>query len=62
MFYKDLKTFLIGFEVRAIFQLEVVGGRSQQLEIILVNLDKTVIFSKENIYLGLKVKHFSNFT
>ncbi|XP_065356796.1 uncharacterized protein LOC135951140 [Calliphora vicina] len=43
-----------GFEVRALFQLYVVGGKSQQLEMILVNLDKTVILSKESIYLGLR--------
>ncbi|KNC22402.1 hypothetical protein FF38_04659, partial [Lucilia cuprina] len=43
-----------GFEVRSIFQLDVVGGKSQQLEMIFVNLDKTVTLSKETIYLGLK--------
>ncbi|KAM7351072.1 uncharacterized protein ACRADG_004056 [Cochliomyia hominivorax] len=43
-----------GFEVRATFQLDVVGGKSQQLEIILINLDNIITLSKDNIYLGLK--------
>uniref|UniRef100_A0A1A9VXN7 Uncharacterized protein n=1 Tax=Glossina austeni TaxID=7395 RepID=A0A1A9VXN7_GLOAU len=43
-----------GFEVRANFQLDVVGGESKSFQITLVNLEKTLQLSKESIYLGLK--------
>lgn len=60
----ELKKSFLGYEVRAQFQLDVIGGKSQCFEIILVNLDKTVMLNKQNIYLGIKVKliseHFYN--
>ncbi|KAL9924984.1 uncharacterized protein ACN2A1_010385 [Glossina fuscipes fuscipes] len=43
-----------GFEVRANFQLDVVGGQSKSFQITLVNLEKTLHLSKDSIHLGLK--------
>lgn len=41
--------------MRANFELEVIGGESVELEIILVNLLNTVKFNRESVYVGLKV-------
>ncbi|SPP79109.1 uncharacterized protein LOC117582439 [Drosophila guanche] len=41
-------------ELRATFQLTVVGGRSQCLSVTLVNLTQKIKFHKESVYLGIK--------
>ncbi|XP_033235264.1 uncharacterized protein [Drosophila pseudoobscura] len=41
-------------EMRALFQLTVVGGRSQYLSVTLVNLAQKIKFHKESVYLGTK--------
>ncbi|EDW13046.2 uncharacterized protein Dmoj_GI18006 [Drosophila mojavensis] len=41
-------------EVKAVFQLDVVGGRSQYLSVILVNLVQKIKYLKDNIYLNVR--------
>uniref|UniRef100_A0A1I8MUJ3 Uncharacterized protein n=1 Tax=Musca domestica TaxID=7370 RepID=A0A1I8MUJ3_MUSDO len=43
-----------GFEVCATFQLQIIGGESQEFRINLVNLDRTLKLSKDSVYLGVK--------
>uniref|UniRef100_A0A1A9W0K3 Uncharacterized protein n=1 Tax=Glossina brevipalpis TaxID=37001 RepID=A0A1A9W0K3_9MUSC len=43
-----------GFEVKANFQLDIVGGQSKPFQITLVNVEKTLQLSKDGLYLGLK--------
>lgn len=42
-------------EMKSLFQLDVVGGRSQYLSVTLVNLPQKVKFHNDNIYLNIKV-------
>lgn len=42
-------------EVKALFQLDVVGGSSQYLSVTLVNLPQKIKFLKDNIYLNVRV-------
>lgn len=46
------------FEMRAIFELSVIGGRSQRLSVALVNLGQKVKFYKDSTYMGIKVTTF----
>ncbi|XP_061398688.1 uncharacterized protein LOC133334406 [Musca vetustissima] len=43
-----------GYEVSVAFQLQVVGGQSQEFHIKFVNLKRTLKLSKECVYLGVK--------
>lgn len=43
-------------EVKAVFQLDVVGGRSQYLSVTLVNLVQKIKYLKDNIYLNVRVR------
>ncbi|XP_073825858.1 uncharacterized protein isoform X2 [Musca autumnalis] len=49
-----------GYEVRAAFQLQVVGGENQEFRITLVNLDRTLKLNKESVHLDVKpwYEHF----
>ncbi|KAH8323278.1 hypothetical protein KR067_004291, partial [Drosophila pandora] len=42
------------FEMRAVFELSVIGGRSQRLSVALVNLGQKVKFYKDSTYMGIK--------
>ncbi|KAH8282977.1 hypothetical protein KR054_011387, partial [Drosophila jambulina] len=41
-------------EMQAIFELAIVGGRSQFLAVTLVNLSQKIRFHKESLYMGIK--------
>ncbi|KAH8361013.1 hypothetical protein KR093_010871, partial [Drosophila rubida] len=43
-----------GHEVKSLFELDIVGGRSQYLSVTLVNLTQKIKFHKDNIYLNIK--------
>ncbi|XP_034101229.1 uncharacterized protein LOC117565950 isoform X2 [Drosophila albomicans] len=43
-----------GHEVKSLFQLDIVGGRSQYFSVTLVNLAQKIKFHKDNIYLNIK--------
>lgn len=47
-------------EMKTLFCLEVVGGRSQYLSVTLVNLAQKIKFQKDNIYVNIKVAAFSS--
>ncbi|XP_064539581.1 uncharacterized protein LOC135429246 isoform X1 [Drosophila montana] len=41
-------------EVRSLFQLDVIGGRSEYLSVTLVNLVQKIKYYKDNIYLSIR--------
>uniref|UniRef100_A0A6P4E058 Uncharacterized protein LOC108037644 n=1 Tax=Drosophila rhopaloa TaxID=1041015 RepID=A0A6P4E058_DRORH len=41
-------------EMRAVFELALVGGRSQRFSVTLVNLPQKIKFHKDSIYMGIK--------
>ncbi|KAH8412221.1 hypothetical protein KR009_000536, partial [Drosophila setifemur] len=43
-----------GFEMRVVFELAVLGGRTKKLTVTLVNLVQKIKFHKDNTYLGIK--------
>ncbi|XP_037957607.1 uncharacterized protein LOC119687388 isoform X2 [Teleopsis dalmanni] len=43
-----------GFEMKAIFDLDVIGGSPQRFTVTIVHLEKTIELSKGGIYLGIK--------
>lgn len=49
-------------EMKTLFCLEVVGGRSQYLSVTLVNLAQKIKFQKDNIYVSIKVGAASGFS
>lgn len=42
-------------EMRAVFELVILGGRTQRFTVTLVNLPQKIKFHKESIYMGIKV-------
>ncbi|KAH8278034.1 hypothetical protein KR026_003841, partial [Drosophila bipectinata] len=42
------------FEMRAVFELSVLGGRSQRFSVVLVNLGQKIKFYKDSTYMGIK--------
>ncbi|EDW03468.1 GH10488 [Drosophila grimshawi] len=42
------------YEVKSLFQLDVIGGRSQYLAVTLVNLMQKIKFQKDNIYVNIR--------
>jgi len=42
-------------EMRSIFELTLLGGRSQRFTVTLVNLPQKIKFHKDSIYMGIKV-------
>lgn len=49
-------------EMKSLFQLDVVGGRSQYLSVTLVNVAQKVKFQKDNIYLNIQPWYESFYT
>ncbi|KAH8266486.1 hypothetical protein KR044_004226, partial [Drosophila immigrans] len=43
-----------GHEVKSLFELDIVGGRSQYFSVTLVNLAQKIKLHKDNIYLNIK--------